>query len=131
MTNCIFYTIIFVLFLNISFGSLRFSQVNRSFMSIYKGMLEASVITVDENGESTLPYYDEHAIDTYVNEYLKREISNYVTNYDVNISYINKDTNEVCLKACHALNITLDADINYFYKYHKTQTFIVASRGEV
>ena len=49
-------------------------------MSIYKGMLEASVITVDDNGESTVPYYDKEVLSNYVTTYLENNIKNYVKN---------------------------------------------------
>ena len=127
MTNCIFYTLFFALFLNLSFGSLRMSQVNRAFMSIYKGMLEASVLTIDDNGEPVVPYYNQEALSTYVEDYLEKNISKYTTNYAVDVDYFDHLYFYYCQSECRKVNINLRATINVFYKYDKTQTFVVRS----
>lgn len=125
MTNCLFYTIIFTLFLSVSLGSLRFSQVNRCFMSIYKGMLEASVITVDKNGESITPYYDKEVLENYITTYLENNIKRYVSDYTVDINYLDDD------ETSREVSISLKANINYFFKYDKTRTFSVMSKDEL
>ena len=127
MTNCIFYSLFFVLFLNLSFGSLRMSQVNRVFTSIYKGMLEASVLTISDNGEPVVPYYNKLKLENYVDEYLKKNLSKYIKNYTVNTKYYNDNSYNVCVENCHKASITLKANINAFYKYDKTQTFLIRS----
>ena len=127
MTNCIFYSLFFALFLNLSFGSLRFSQVNRVFMSIYKGMLEASVLTIDENGEPVVPYYNKESLATYVNEYLKENVEKYTSNYSVNTEYFDSNNSSTCTAYCRSVSINLNAKINIFYEYDKTQTFVVRS----
>lgn len=127
MTNCIFYSLFFVLFLNLSFGSLRISQVNRVFMSIYKGMLEASVLTISDNGEPVVPYYNKVTLEKYVDDYLKENISRYTKEYTVNTKYFNDDSYTICESNCHKVSINLKTTINAFYKYDKTQTFVVRS----
>lgn len=131
MINCVFYALFFTLFLSTSLGSLRFSQVNRVFMSIYKGMLEASVITVDENGNSTMPYYSEELIDEYIVSYLNINLNKYVSNYQINTEYLNKEDLSYCDTNCHALRISLKADITLFYTYQKSQLFVVNTRDEI
>ena len=127
MTNCLFYSFFFVLFLNLSFGSLRLSQVNRAFMSIYKGMLEASVLTIDDDGEPVVPYYDKNTFDNYVDDYLRDKISKYTKDYTVTTSYYADSSDTVCEDVCRKVSINLNAKINTFYKYDKTQTFLVRS----
>ena len=62
MTNCIFCVVFFYLFFSLSVGSLRYSQINSVFMSIFKGMFEASMITIDEYGEPIIPFYNKNSI---------------------------------------------------------------------
>ena len=130
MTNCIFYTLFFILFLSTSMGSLRFSQINRTFMSIYKGMLEASVLTIDENGEPVIPYYSKEAIETYVDDYLETNIKRYSKDYKVQTVFVDKDEG-YCTDFCREVSIKLTAKINFLYKYEKTQTFLVVGRDEI
>ena len=127
MTNCIFYTMFLALFLNLSFGSLRLSQVNRVFMSIYKGMLEASVLTISDDGEPVVPYYNKVRFEEYVDSYLKQNISKYLKEYIVNTRYYSDDQYTVCESSCRKASINLKANINVFYKYDKTQTFVIRS----
>lgn len=127
MTNCIFYSLFFVLFLNLSFGSLRLSQVNRAFMTTYKGMFEASVITVDEKGEPIYPYYSQPVLRTYISEYLEPNIKRYTTDYTLSIDFYLDDGVSKCdekgLARCVKLN--LSAHINYLFGYNKTQNFAI------
>ena len=127
MTNCIFYAMFFALFLNLSFGSLRLSQVNRVFMSIYKGMLEASVLTISDDGEPVVPYYNKVRFEEYVDSYLKQNISKYLKEYTVNTKYYSDDLYTVCESSCRKVSINLKANINVFYKYDKTQIFVIRS----
>lgn len=127
MTNCIFYSLFFALFLNLSFGSLRMSQVNRVFMSIYKGMLEASVLTIDEDGEPVVPYYNKERLTSYVDNYLKQNISKYLKEYTVNTMYYNDDLTTLCDYDCRKVSINLKGKINLFYNYDRTQTFVIRS----
>ena len=72
MTNCIFYSLFFVLFLNVSVGSLKYSQIHRTFLSLYKGMFEASTITVSSLGNSITPYFDSSKVETYIGKYFSK-----------------------------------------------------------
>ena len=130
MTNCIFYSLFFALFLNLSFGSLRISQVNRVFMSIYKGMLEASVLTIEDNGEPVVPYYNKNTVEIYIDNYLKENISKYTKEYTVNTKYYTENSTTTCEFECRKVSINLKAKINTFYKYDRTQTFVVRSAEE-
>jgi len=126
MTNCIFYAIFFTLFLNVSFGSLRTSQINRVFMSIYKGMLEASVITVSDKGVAITPYYNRARLNHFVNTYLKDGISRYTKDYTFQLRFKNdNNSNLICQSNCRKVEIELEAKINLFYKYEKTQVFTI------
>lgn len=131
MTNCIFYSLIFILFVQVSTGSLRISQINRTFLSIYKGMLEASMITVDGNGEPIVPYYDKNILKEYVDGYLNENISKYTKKYEITYNFINKNNELICFSQCKKVKITLKAQINYFYNYEKSQSFSIVSRDEL
>lgn len=131
MTNCIFYSLIFVLFLNFSVGSIKYSQVNRTFMSIYKGVFEASLITIDESGHQIEPFYNKAVLEHYLVTYLKDNLDKYDVSYKVKIYYFDRDNNELCYdERCRDVNVTLKANINYFFKYEKSQNFSVLTREE-
>ena len=129
MTNCLFYSLFFALFLNISFGSLRISQVNRVFMSIYKGMLEASILTISNKGEPIYPYFNEERLEAYVDDYLKENISRYTTRYSVSTQLLMSN-GDYCDSICRKVEITLSAKIYTFYHYNKTQTFVIGSASQ-
>lgn len=131
MTNCLFYTMFFILFLNVTFGSLRFSQINRAFTSIYKGMLEACVLTIDIHGEPVSPYYDKARIEKYSNDYLSNTIDKYTKDYTLTIDYFDKESGELCNTNCNKIKMNLKAKINVFYNYEKTQVFSIKNRDEV
>ena len=125
MTNCIFYSLFFVLFLNISVGSLKYSQIHRTFMSIYKGMFEACTITVDANGEPTTPYFNKEKMDNYIDNYFKVNVSKYTKDYTVTCMYFGGTNSFVCTSECKNVFITLKAKINAFYDYEKTEMFSI------
>lgn len=131
MTNCLFYTLFFALFLNVSFGALRFSQINRSFMSIFKGMLEASVMTIDINGNPSVPYYNKNRVIEYSETYLSKNISRFTKEFTVDIVFYNKETGLLCDENCEKVKISLNAKINTFYSYDKSQTFVIRNKDEI
>ena len=131
MTNCIFYAMFFALFLNVSLGSLRASQINRVFMSIYKGMLEASVLTIDDGGEPVEPYYNKTRLEQYVHDYLDKNISRYTTDYTITTKYYVKDSDKVCTSFCRKVKVSLKAKINLLFDYEKSQTFTIRDKDEL
>ena len=128
MINCLYYSLFFALFLSVSFGSLRYSQINRCFMSIYKGMFEACLITIDSNGEPILPYFDKKEIDKYIYNYFNVNLSKFTKNYTVNLEYFNIDKTEYCTNYCSYISINLNAKINEFFYFNKTKDIKVESR---
>ena len=131
MTNAIFYSLFFSLFLNISIGSLKYSQIHRTFMSVYKGMFEACLISVDSSGEPIVPYYNMTEMNAFVNNYLKTNLSKYTTNYTVNVRYLRPTGTTICRNECRRVRIRLVAEINSFYSYDKTQIFKVVDGEEL
>ena len=125
MTNCIFYTLFFTLFLNISVGSLKYSQVHRTFMSIYKGMFEACTLTVDTNGEPITPYFNMDKMKNYFDNYFKVNLEKYTKDYKVSYTYIGGTNSFICRSECRTLEITLKAKINTFFNYEKTQIYTI------
>ena len=101
-------------------------------MSVYKGMLEASVLTITDTGEPIVPYFNKDQLTTYVSEYLDQNISRYTTDYNIETTYYNPTTNKVCnASICRQIRLRLVAKINTFYSYDKTQTFTVRSYTEI
>lgn len=125
MTNCIFYSLFFVLFLNVSVGSLKYSQIHRTFLSLYKGMFEASTITVSSLGNSITPYFDSSKVETYIGKYFSKNISKYTKNYTVEYTYLMDNGTSVCRRICRKIRVDLEAEINPFYKYKNSQIFTI------
>lgn len=132
MTNCIFYSLIFALFLSFTSGAIDYSRINRSFMSIYKGIFEASTISVDQSGESITPYFDENILKYYLTNYLKDNIGQYCTDYKIKLYYFNREDHSICIDGiCRDVEVTLEAKINFIFDYKKTQSFSVYKKGEL
>lgn len=131
MLNCIFYSLFFALFLNVSFGSLRLSQVNRTFLSSYKGMYEASVITVGTDGRPIYPYFNQTILKGYIDDYLVKNLNRYTTNYALNVDFYLDDGVTKCDESGYARNIKigLNAKINFLFKYEKNQTISIKDKN--
>lgn len=119
------------MFLTLSLGSLKFSQINRTFLSIYKGMLEACVLTVNDSGEPVKPYYNETKVNEYVISYLDKNISRYAKDYTLTTTYYDENFTKASTKYSRGISINLKAKINFFTTYDKEQRFSVTSKEEL
>ena len=130
MLNCLFYTIFFSLFINLSFGSLRMSQINRAFMSSFKGVYEASVVTVGKTGEPIYPYYDRTVFTKCVQTFIEENVSKYTTDYELKITFYLQDgiTESNINNYARSAKVTLNAKINYLFNYSKTQQFTIKDK---
>ena len=134
MTLCLFSTFFFVLFLNLSMGSLRLTQLNRTFMNSYKGMYEACVVTVGDDGEPIKPYFEQNLLKSYVADYLEPNISKYVTDYDLDLQFFyNKEDigPAILVRRPRTIKLSLKAKINYLYSYSKSKSFSIKERTEL
>ena len=128
MSNCIFYTLFFILFLNVSFGSLKYSQVHRTYMAAYRGMYEACAVTVNTNGEPIVPYFNGTKMKSYLDNYFKENLSKYVKDYTVTTRYYSSSSSMIlCRKNCRNVRVQLTAKINSFYTYTNSQIFTIAN----
>ena len=119
------------MFLNLSFGSLRYSQINRSFLSIYKGMLEACVLTVDDDGEPVKPYYSHEKVSMYVVTYLNKNIKRFTKEYTLTTTYYDETFSSETNEYSRGLSIKLKAKILNFRTYEKEQRFVIGARGSL
>ena len=129
MENLIFFSLIFSLFINFSFGAMNFSGVNRTFLSMYRGLLESSVAYVDKNGNLVEPYFDKVTLRNYVESYFEENLTRYVTHYEASIYYFNKEDDTLCTSDyCPSVKISLDCEINYFFHYSKARNFYINAK---
>lgn len=133
MLNCIFYSLFFVLFLNLSTGSLKLSQINRAFLSSYKGIYEASVITVGDDGEPIYPYFSQSLLGQYIHDFVEEKVTRYATNHELSYVFYKEDGVSECGEddLARSIKIRLKADINYLFSYDKTQTFSIKDKESV
>ncbi len=132
MTNCLFFTFGFVLFLTFSFGGMTQSSIHRSFLNMHRSILEISVVTIGDDGEDVKPYFNEPQLEKYVIDYLKDNVGKYTTDYKASIIYFDVSTNAVNTNH-HAdgVRISLTSKINMFYTYKHSREFRINSRGEI
>ena len=131
MENLIFFSLIFAMFTNFSMGAISLSHVNRTFLSMYRGILESSVAYVDAKGNPHEAYFLKDTLKEYVKSYLKENLTQYVTDYKCAIYYFNKDDGKLCvLQYCQCVRISLDCEINYFFHYTKARNFYINSDYE-
>lgn len=132
MTICLFSAVIFVLFLQFSFGAMNFSTINRCFQNMYKGMFEACVITIGNDGNDLSPYFDKNLLKTYVIEYFDSSVKRYSPNYKASLFFLNSPDEVLCTNIdCNKVTINLDAPINSFFHFQKSRSFFINGRGEV
>ena len=130
MTNMIFYILILGLASSFVSGAMRFSNINRAFILLQKGIMEYAVITCDDNNS---PYYDQELLKKCVDDYCKKNIAKHTNKYTTSIYYINND-DSMCINGyCQAVKISLKADINYLFRFERAMTFTISSieGGEV
>lgn len=126
MTNTIFYILMFSVFASFSIGSINYFGVNRTFMLMYKGVIESSLKTVDKNGLPVSPYFDRDALKANVELYLSNNLPKYVDEYTVNYYYFDPiDKTYTTDEYVRAVKISLKAYINNLYQYEKAREFYV------
>lgn len=126
MGNLMFYAVFLVTFMQFTFGAVRYSGVNRTFLCMYKGVFETSLVSVGEDGEPIYPYFDQETLENNISIYLESNITRYVKNYEVSIEYLDFDSNGICLEDhCSKVEVSIDADINLFFNYSRTLQFKV------
>lgn len=130
MLNCLFYSLFFGLFVNLSFGSLRVSQINRSFMSCFKGVCEASVVTVDNSGNPIYPYFDHLVFTNYTKKFIEQNVGRYTSDYTLDIAFYNdkNSTTQNPYGYPRYVKVKLDSKINYLFSYSKTQQFSIEEK---
>lgn len=126
MTNCVFYLFMFAYFVNYAFGSINYFGVHRTFMLLYKGVIENSCMTIDQSGSAVRPYFSKEELKREVEEYFEENLKRYVAHYTVNYYFYNTSDKSYCTSDyCRAVKISLKANINIFFKYEKAREFYV------
>ena len=124
MENLIFFSLIFCLFINFGIGAIDYSGVNRTFLCMYKGIIEFSISQIDDNGEPVEPHFDKERLENYLASYFEENLTKYVTHYTVAIYYFDNDDQTICTDTCcTSVRISLDCEINYFFHYTKAKNY--------
>lgn len=116
-----------------SVGSLKISQINRAFLCSYKGLYEASVVTVDNNGEPIYPYFSKNILKEYIEDYLSTSIKRYTKNFEIGYKFYLQDGQTECGEKDYARNIkiSINANINYLFTYNKTQSISIKDKNNL
>ena len=102
-------------------------------MSSFKGVYEASVVTVARNGDPIYPYYDQTIFREYVETFIGKNVSKYTTDYTLDITFYLQDgiTESGNRELARSAKVSLDAEVNYLFHYSKTQQFTIKDRSLV
>ena len=131
MEYIIFFSIIFATMVNFTMGAMCYSGVNRTFLTMYRGVLECSVAVTDEHNIIVEPYFKKDVLENYVASYLEENLTRYVTHYQASIYYINEEDETICTsKYCSAVKISLECDINYLFHYKKGKIYYINQNYE-
>ncbi len=126
MLNVIFYALIASISLNFTSGCINYSGVHRTFQLVFKGVIESSITILGEEGEYIEPYFNEEKLVKNLGEYLKNNLSRYVTNYDTSYYFFDVDSGLVCTDhVCRGLKVSLKADFNIFFHYEKAKNYYI------
>lgn len=125
MTNLIYCAFVAILFFTFSIGAINFSGVNRTFLSMYRGLIEPSIASVDE-GENDIPYFSEPVLESYVIDFLDDNLYRYVDEYTVGFFYFNLEDGSMCTDSrCRGVKISLKCDINAMFHYEKAKDYYI------
>ena len=132
MINCLFFSVVFFLFMSFSFGGMNYSSIHRTFLNMHRSILEVCVVTVGNDGEDINPYFNEPILEKYIVTYLKDNVSKYTTDYQASIVYFDNNTKDINTNH-HAdgVRISLNAKINTFYHYKHAREFTINQRGHI
>lgn len=119
------YSLLFASAINFTLGAMNYAAVHRTFMLMQRGVLEASVLYLDQEGDPIPPVYDEERLIASADAYLKSNLKRYVTAVEINYRFYDPSDDTVCFGNCRAVKISLGATINYMFRYEGARTFVI------
>lgn len=131
MTNCIFFVIISTFLMSYSYGSMCFFSIHRTFINLYRGVLESSILTLDKEGNPIYPYFDQDILEKNVSSYFSYSLPRFVKEYYVSYFYFNDENMAFCVSDyCSNVKISLKASINSFFTYENAKEYYI-SKGSL
>lgn len=102
-------------------------------MSSYKGLYEASVVTVGADGEPIFPYFNQQILRSYANEFIGEKVAHFTGNFTLKVNFFQKDGVTECTEndLARSVKINLKADVNFLYKYNCEKCFSISERSNV
>lgn len=129
MANLIFFSIILSLFVNFTVGSVSLSGIDRTFQLMYKGVVESSVLSIDEEGNPCAPYFSKKLFEINAEQYFAMNLPRYVEHYVTSYYYFNLNDKSFCTSYCQGVKVSLKADISSLYKYDKAKEFYIVKKN--
>ena len=103
--------------------SYNYNGVNKTILSIPLSIAESSIPLTMQDDELYL-YYDQEKFKKTYEEYLEKEITKYVTSYEVNYYFYNTKDGGYCdVNNCQGVEVKIDAFIMYGFKYHRVMNY--------
>lgn len=128
------YSILFTIAATFMTGSLKYSAVNRSFMLLHRGPLEAAITDRDWQGYYLKqgPRFDSFKAHGIVISYLEDNILKYTT--ECYVTFDDYDDAELTKESEGvrpiAIRVSIKAKINYLYTYENSRVFIITQCPE-
>lgn len=125
MSNIIFSLTIAVMSLHFFTITYRLNGINRCLYNIPIAIFETSIPLLDYDEEIGL-YYDKNTLEDKLTYYFNSNIVKYCNSYTMDLYYYNQVDESICLSNhCDAIEITINADVILFTKYHRTARFYI------
>ena len=100
----------------------RLNGINRTLYDIPLSIFEVSIPLVHE--EEIVIYFDKDYLTNQLTYYFDNKLPFYTDDYQVTYYFTNTGDEAMCLiETCTAIEITLDAEIVFFTRYHKTARY--------
>ena len=97
--------------------------VNRIITCSPRSIFESSIPLTTSNIEETI-HFDKEALKKTYDNYLKREVTKYVKEYEVNYYFYNKESGGVCeVDDCLGVEISFKCNVLYFSHYERVMYY--------
>ena len=126
MTNTIFFTLMTILTINFSFGTMSYFSIHRTFLGLYRATFETSINFFNRDGNECDPYFNKKALEKNVDDYFSYSLPRYVKEYKIGIYYFDEDTYSYCTNEyCYNVKISLSARISSLFNYENARVYSI------
>ena len=91
-------------------------------ISMPRGLIESAIPIIQD--DEYVAYFDQEKLESNVKDYFSKTLYKYTSNYGLSFYYYSNDDKLICkTNYCDGVRITLEAEIVFSYRYHKTMFY--------